>query len=93
MKDLERVRGRSEGDRFTLCVCRVASHHALTVPIPTRVWRPTKNAQGRHNHLRHRLWAPLTIVESPRLEATLDKHLLPFCHKSFGDFCQLPHAT
>ena len=65
--------GRSEGDRFTLCVCRVACRRALTVPVAARVWRPTKNAQRRDNHLSHRLWASLTILESPRLEATLDE--------------------
>ncbi len=89
MNDLEGVRGRSEGDRFTLCVCRVACRRALTVSVAARVWRATKNAQGRDNHLRHSLWAPLTIVESPCLEAALDEHLLPFGHKPFGDFCQL----
>jgi hypothetical protein len=89
LKDLERVRGRSEGDRFTLCVCRVACRNALTIPVPARVWRPTKNAQRCDNHLRYSLGAPLTILESPRLEATLDEHLLPFGHKPFSDFRQL----
>ena len=93
MKDLERVRVRSEGDRFTLCVCRVACCNALTVPVAARVWRATKSALGRHNYLRHSLWAPLTILESPRLEATLNEHLLPFRHKPFGDFRQLALAT
>ena len=89
MKDLERVRGRSEGDRFALSVCRVACRRALTVHAAARVCRPTKDAQGRHNHLRHGLWAPLTILESPRLEATLDEHLLPLAHKPFSDCHQL----
>ena len=81
--------GRSEGDRFTLCVCRLAGRDALTVTIPARVWRPTKNAQRRDNHLSHRLLAPLTILESPRLETPFDKYLLSFRHKPFSDFRQL----
>src|SRR6267143_4901965 len=85
----ECIAGRSEGDCFTVSVCRFACRHALTVPIAARVWRPTKNAQGRHKYLRHSLWAPLTILESPRLEATLNEHLLPFRHEPFGDFRQL----
>ena len=89
MKDLERVRGRSEGDRFSLCACAAVCRRALTVHVVARVWRATKNAQGRHNHLRHNLRVPLTVLESPRLEATLDEHLFPFRHKPFGDFRQL----
>ena len=85
--------GRSEGDRFTLCVCCVACRRALTVPVAARVWRPTKNAQRRDNHLSYSLWAPLAILESPRLEATLDEHLLPFGHKPFGDFRQLAQGN
>src|SRR5882762_9650991 len=89
----ECIAGRSEGDCFTVSVCRFACRHALTVDFAARVCRPTKNAQGRHNSLRHSLWAPLTILEPPRLEATLNEHSLPFRHKPFGDFRQLALAT
>ena len=65
----------------------------MTIPVPARVCHHTKHAQGRHNHLRHSLWAPLTIVESPRLEATLDEHLLPVRHKPFGDSRQLARGN
>src|ERR1700691_3426654 len=81
--------GRSEGNRFTLCVRCVACLRVLTVPVAARVRRPTKNAQRRHNHLSHCLWASLAILESPRLESTLDEHLLPLNHKPFGNFRQL----
>src|SRR5882762_2358367 len=85
----ECIAGRPEGDCFTVSVCRFACRHALTVDFAARVCRPTENAQGRHNSLRHSHWAPLTILESPRLEATLNEHLLPFRHEPFGDFRQL----
>jgi hypothetical protein len=61
----------------------------MTIPAVARVCRPTKNAQRRHNHLSHSLWASFAILESPRLESTLDEHLLPLSHKPFGNFRQL----
>src|SRR6267143_3375622 len=44
---LECLAGRSEGDCFTVSVCRFACRHALTVDFAASVCRTTKNAQRR----------------------------------------------
>jgi len=64
---------------------RVAT--AMTVDFGLAFAAPPRIAQGRHNSLRHSLWAPSRCLRTSAVEATSNEPLaLPFRHNNFRRF-------